>query len=179
MIKGIVDLQTALAIALASIPALVTVLWSMWQHNKRVEDVRDLLRSEIKSSSNEILINLEKTKQEIQIVSTKFSNLEQDVKRSLIGIDSINHSSKEFIRSIAEHNVKLDIVNNEITDHKKDKIEIRQNLSNFQKIVVDLEKSLSTSLETFELRLIEIEKKYSGKIAEQIEQLKKNASKGN
>ncbi|MEZ0611974.1 hypothetical protein ACAW74_25905 [Fibrella sp. WM1] len=172
MAKSIVDLQTALAIALASIPALLTVLWSIWQHNKRVDDLRDLLRAEIKSSGSEILLAVEGAKQKIETISSKVTGLEEDIKRSLAGIDSINQNSKEATRSIIENAIKLRSVSNDISEQKRDKTEIRQNLSNFEKIVSEMEKSLNATLRVFESRLLEIEKEHTKKLDEYIRELR-------
>jgi len=73
-------LQTALAIALASIPALLTVLWSIWQHNKRIEDVRDVLRSETVAKASELLASQREIGQRLETIGYRLGRIEEDVK---------------------------------------------------------------------------------------------------
>lgn len=171
------DFQTALAIALASIPTLVTILWSIWQHNKRVDDARELLRAEMKSNSSEVLVSIETVKQKIEIVSSKLTSLEEDVKRSLNGVENLNLSSKEYIRSITEHNVKLENLKSDLGANKKDSLEINQNITALSKIVGESEKIFNLSLSTLEKRLNEIERIYIERLKELIEQLKDKIDK--
>ncbi len=176
MSKNIVDIQTALAIALASIPTLSAVLWSMWQHNKRVDDARELLRAEIKSSTSEVLLAVETVKQRIEITSSKLSSLEQDIKRSIYGIDSINDQFKEFVHNLAEQRVKIETLREEEKQQRLQNAEIRKEIASVIKITSGID-SIDSTLKSFELRLNEIEQKYINTLNEYIERVIKKLDK--
>ena len=46
--------QNALAAALASTPAMVAVVCALWQHNKRVDDLKEVMRAELLATKSEL-----------------------------------------------------------------------------------------------------------------------------
>lgn len=178
MMAGIsVDFQSILAIFLASLPIILTVLLSMWQHNKRVDDSREILQAEIKSSFNETLVCIEAVKQRIEIISTKMTSLEEDVKRSLNGIEKLHINSNEFVRTATEHRLKLESIKDEAQEQKMHNSEIKEELIKTMKTTASVEKSIDQILKSFELRLNEIEKKYIDALNEFSEKVIKKLDK--
>jgi chromosome segregation ATPase len=77
---SIPTLQSALAVALATIPALLTVLWSIWQHNKRIEDIRDTLRAEIIAKAAELAALHPELHQKLGNIDYRFGRIEEDIR---------------------------------------------------------------------------------------------------
>ena len=159
-LNDVVDLQTALAIALASVPALLTVLWSLWQHNKRVDDARELLRAEIKGSSSEVLIAVEAVKQRFEVVSTRLSGIEADMKRALTGLDTLDTHTIEVAKTIAEHNVKLEMLFKGGHDQKSNHKDLKKDVAAIQKEVSEIGGIVESVIEPFASRLDDIEKRH-------------------
>ncbi len=94
--------------ALASVPAILVILWNLFQHNKRIEDIRDTLRAEINSSKHETLLKMGDISEQNKIALTKLSSLEDDMKRTMMNIDNLNNQSKDYIRELTESKTKLE-----------------------------------------------------------------------
>ena len=77
---SIPTLQNSLAVALATVPALLTVLWSIWQHNKRIDDVRDTLRAEIAAKAAQLGAWQPEIQEKLANIDYRFGRMEEDVR---------------------------------------------------------------------------------------------------
>lgn len=168
-----INYEGILYTALASAPAILAILWSLFQHNKRIEDIRDTLRAEIKSSKDETLLKMGDLSEQNKISLTKLSSLEEDLKRTLLNIDDLNRQSKDFIRELTESKIKLEALRLAEIEQKSNFKELNENLSILKKSTSDNKDSLDSLIKSFSERLNEIEKYYVEKLTELKEQIKK------
>ncbi len=171
------DYEAILYTALASIPAILVLLWSMFQNNKRIEDIRDTLRAEIRSSKNETLLKMGGLSEENKIALTKLSSLEEDLKRTLSKVDDLNNKSNDFIRELTENKTKLEVLNSLENEQKSNIKELNDTLLIIKKSTDDNKNSIDSQIEKLNERLNDIVKDYVRQLTELGEQLKNNINK--
>lgn len=174
MLAEVIDIQTSLAIALASIPALVTVMWSLWQHNKRVDDARDMLRAEIKSSSSEVLVSVESVKQKIESVAERIWSVEADMKRALSGVTLLNEQTVAFTRESALGQSRIESV---ITDQKNIETsvdQIKYDMEAVQRAITNADSIVEEIVKPFAAHLRDIENAYADRIDAAIKDILKS-----
>lgn len=169
-----ITLDNVFYAALASVPAILVLLWSMFQQNKRVEDIRDVLRAEIKSSKNETLEKMSSLNEQNIIALTKLTSVEEDLKRTLQNISSLNNQSNDFIRELTESKTKLEFLKSIEAEQKSNIKELNDTLLIIKKSTSNNKDSLDSHIKTLNERLNEIEKFYIKKLIELEERLKNN-----